>query len=115
MPKLTERGVATSKPRDKVYRLSDGGGLLLEVRPGGGRAWLYRFQLAGRRRDMGLGAYPETGLAMARRKAADAARLVQDGADPIEARLALERADEAARDAAATRGARTFRDVVAAA
>lgn len=37
MPKLTERGVASAKPREKVYRLSDGDGLLLEVRPGGGR------------------------------------------------------------------------------
>jgi integrase len=111
MPKLTERGAAAAKPRDKVYRLSDGGGLLLEVRPGGGRAWLFRYMIAGRRRDMGLGAYPAVGLAEARKKARAAAQVAEGGGDPIGAREAEKvRAGEeaAARD---DRQGRTFRAV----
>ncbi|WP_159347227.1 tyrosine-type recombinase/integrase [Roseomonas harenae] len=111
MPKLSERAVASAKPREKVYRLSDGNGLLLEVRPAGGKAWLYRFMLSGRRRGMGLDAYPEVGLAAARKKARDAADLVEEGTDPIVARDTLAR-EEAAREVQEEgRQARTFRDV----
>jgi integrase len=42
-----------------------------------------RYQLAGRRRDMGLGPYPEVTLARAREKALDARRLVKEGIDPL--------------------------------
>ncbi|MBB5695504.1 tyrosine-type recombinase/integrase [Muricoccus pecuniae] len=111
MPKLSERAVASAKPREKVYRLSDGNGLLLEVRPGGGRAWLFRFMLAGRRRDMGLGAYPEVGLGAARKKARDAADLVEAGTDPIAARDRFAKADAAQKAQEAERQSRTFRDV----
>lgn len=46
------------KPRETTFRVSDGGGLLLEVRPTGAKVWLCRVMVAGRRRDMGLGAIP---------------------------------------------------------
>lgn len=108
MPKLTERGVASAKPREKVYRLSDGDGLLLEVRPGGGKAWLFRYMLQGRRRDMGLGAYPGVGLAEARRKARAAGEKVSEGQDPISSRDAEARAAIVARAEAEGRQGRTF-------
>ncbi|WP_424135124.1 tyrosine-type recombinase/integrase [Roseomonas chloroacetimidivorans] len=111
MPKLTERAVANAKPRDKVYRLSDGDGLLLEVRPAGGRAWLFRFMLAGRRRDMGLGAYPAVGLKEARQKAKAAAAEVEKGTDPITHRDTADRADAARKAQEEERQGRTFRDV----
>ena len=57
---------------------------MLVVRPNGSRAWVLRYQRGGRRRDMGLGRYPEIGLADAREKVLDARRLVKrDGKDPI--------------------------------
>jgi integrase len=111
MAKLTERGVASAKPREKVYRLSDGDGLLLEVRPGGGRAWLYRYMLNGKRRDMGLGAYPAVGLAEARRKARDAGDRTEEGQDPIAARDAAILAAEAQRLLAAGQQEHTFKAV----
>jgi integrase len=82
MKTLTDRAVKTAPPG----RYSDGTvkGLMLVVRPGGSRAWVLRYQRGGRRRDMGLGPYPEIGLADAREKALDARRLVKrDGKDPI--------------------------------
>jgi integrase len=48
--------------------------------------WLYRFQLHGRRRDMGLGPTDLYSLAEARQKALEARKLVAQGVDPIEAR-----------------------------
>src|ERR1044072_8623527 len=61
--------------------LHDGGGLYLRValnprdadgneKPGS-KAWVFRFQLDGKRRDMGLGPYPDILLAEARQRATD--------------------------------------------
>ena len=82
MPRLTDRTVKTVGPG----RHSDATvkGLMLVVRDNGSRAWVLRYQIGGRRRDMGLGPYPEVGLADAREKALDARRLIKrDGKDPI--------------------------------
>src|SRR5215470_10741494 len=51
--------------------LHDGGGLYLRVSPTGAKSWVFRFQLYGKRRDMGLGPYPDITLAEARGKAAE--------------------------------------------
>ena len=69
-PKLTARRVETAQPG--TY--DDGRGLRLVVRPSGARSWILRYQLNGMRRDMGLGRWPETTLAMARDKALDVRR-----------------------------------------
>ncbi len=71
-------------------RHSIGGGLLLVVNPGGSRAWMTRIRDAtGRRRDMGLGKYPEVTLKEAREKAVDLRRQVRDGLDPVAERRKL--------------------------
>jgi len=79
---LSVRKVETAKPG----RHGDGGNLFLEVRATGARSWLFRFQMEGKRRDMGMGSYPAVGLAEARAKAQEARRLVAQGIDPIAAR-----------------------------
>ncbi|WP_448671627.1 Arm DNA-binding domain-containing protein, partial [Escherichia coli] len=35
----------TAKPKEKPYKLTDGNGLYLEVKPNGVKAWRYRFEL----------------------------------------------------------------------
>jgi integrase len=67
---------------------ADGGGLYLQV-TAGGASWIYRYMLAGRAREMGLGPLALFGLAEARAKALDARRLRHEGIDPIEARRAM--------------------------
>jgi integrase len=81
MGKLTDRRVRTAPPG----RYSDGAvrGLMLVVQASGSRSWILRYQMAGRRRDMGLGPYPEITLAEAREKALEARRLVAKGRDPL--------------------------------
>jgi len=61
-------------------------GLALQVLPTGGRCWVLRFSFRGRRRDMGLGGYPEITLSKARRLARTARSNLRLGFDPIEVR-----------------------------
>jgi integrase len=79
MAKLTARKVETAPPG----KYGDGGGLQFVVSPTKARKWVLRFQWRGRAREMGLGSYPEVGLAEAREKALEARRLVRSGVDPI--------------------------------
>ncbi|EMP0915101.1 tyrosine-type recombinase/integrase [Pseudomonas aeruginosa] len=64
----------------------DGEGLRLVVKSTGRKSWVLRFQLAGRRREMGLGAYPTVSLKEARLDAAAKRRQLVDGIDPLHAR-----------------------------
>ena len=83
---LTARQVATIK---RLGFFAAGGvpGLLLQV-TAGGRSWVYRYQVAGKRRNMGLGSLDDLGLADARERAAAARQIVLDGRDPIDTRRA---------------------------
>jgi integrase len=72
--------------------LSDGGGLLLVVSKSGRKTWVLRYQVAGMRKDKGLGSYPEVGLKDARLKASADRSLIANGIDPIEARRLAQKA-----------------------
>ncbi|MFK7941453.1 MAG: tyrosine-type recombinase/integrase [Paracoccaceae bacterium] len=76
------RKAETAKPG----RHGDGRGLFLYVKPSGSRSWVLRYQVQGRRRDLGLGSYPDVSLAMARERASDARRMIANGEDPISQR-----------------------------
>jgi integrase len=95
--RLSDRRVKTAKPGMHC----DGGGLYLQAALGAGRevrrSWLFRFATGearlsenGKRynveRQMGLGTFPDTSLAEAREKAAQARKLREQGIDPIAAR-----------------------------
>jgi integrase len=58
------------------------------------RSWVFRFEIHGKRRHMGLGAFPKVSLADARKLRDAARKLVNEGTDPIVARgqVALEEA-----------------------
>ncbi|TBW11702.1 DUF4102 domain-containing protein [Azotobacter chroococcum subsp. isscasi] len=64
----------------------DGDGLRLIVKATGSKSWVLRFQLNGRRREMGLGSFPEVGLKDARLAAGDQRKLLAAGTDPMAAR-----------------------------
>src|SRR4051794_2574138 len=94
---LDVKGLDALKPRASTYRVSDGGGLLLEVRPSGAKVWLCRLTVDGRRRDMGLGGYPAVSLRDARMAARVAREKAAAGIDPITAREREAEARKAAR------------------
>jgi integrase len=66
-------------------RHGDGEGLHLVVSGTGRKKWVLRYQVAGVRKDKGLGAYSAVGLRDARDKSMEARKLVARGVDPIEA------------------------------
>ena len=67
---------------------ADGHGLYLRVADGGSRGWIFRYQIAGKRREMGLGPTATFTLAEARDRARFARQLVADGVDPVDERRA---------------------------
>jgi hypothetical protein len=80
----------------EVGRLSEPGlhfvgvvsGLALQVQPSGARSWVLRFSVGGKRREMGLGGFPDVTLADARRRARDEREKADAGVDPIAERKA---------------------------
>ena len=77
------------KNLSKPGSYTDGGGLMLKVHKSGGRQWLLRLTVNGKRRNMGLGGFPDVGLAEARRRAQKMRAAIQEERDPISERKAL--------------------------
>lgn len=88
-----------------VSRLTDPGlhfvgvvaGLALQVLPGGGRTWVLRATMGGKRREMGLGGFPDVPLADAGTAARKARAQIRDGLDPIQEARSLASANRASR------------------
>lgn len=77
-------------------------GLALQVLPTGGRSWVLRIVVGGKRRDMGLGGFPDVTLAGAREAAREARAKVRQGIDPIEQQRSARSALKATMAAALT-------------
>src|SRR5262245_23932390 len=91
---LTDTKLKALKPREKLYRVADSGGLCIEVRPTGSKLWRYRYRYMGVPKMLGFGEYPTIPLAGradpksgrwidgARDRRDEARRLLADGIDP---------------------------------
>lgn len=79
---LSDAEVRTAKPREKPYKLGDGGGLYLQVMPNGAKHWRLKFRVHGKEKKLAIGTYPATGLKLARERR-EAARIeLAEGKDP---------------------------------
>ena len=77
---------ATCSLDKKRARLTDAGGLCLEVSPAGSKRWFWKIYADGKESRLALGSYPTVTLA-AVRKARDAAKLKKsEGLNPVQAR-----------------------------
>jgi hypothetical protein len=86
---LTYLKVKSAKPREKTYKLSDGGGLYLEVTPLGTKLWRFSYtQLNGKKTRIALGPYPVVTLSGAREKRLKARQQLDAGIDPVQAKRA---------------------------
>ncbi|WP_295317409.1 DUF4102 domain-containing protein, partial [Roseobacter sp.] len=79
---LTDLKIRKAKQKDKAYRINDGLGLSLLVRPGGTKSWQFRYQFMGREKILSIGSYPIIPLADARTRRDEAKRLLESGTDP---------------------------------
>ncbi len=93
---LSDTTVRQAKPRDKIYRLTDSGGLYLEVAPNGSRYWRFKYRFEGKEKRLALGVYPTVTLARAREDALAAKRKLHDGIDPQEEKKERKRIEKIA-------------------
>lgn len=80
--------LAVSRAKEPGY-YGDGGGLYLQISKAGTKSWIFRFTLARKQREMGLGPLHTVTLAQAREKAKACRASLLDGIDPLEARNAV--------------------------
>lgn len=65
---ITDIQAKSAKPKDKSYRLGDGGGLYLRIDPNGKKYWIYRYWEQGHEHNISLGPYPVVSIRDARDK-----------------------------------------------
>lgn len=96
MPKriapLSDTQVSKAKPKEKDYKLSDGGGLFLLVTTTGGKLWRFQYRFDGRQKLLALGVYHQISLAEARQRREEARKLLANGVDPSDVKKAQKQA-----------------------
>ena len=55
---LTKISCRNAKPKEKPYKLSDSGGMYLEVMPNGSKYWRLKYRYLGKEKRLALGVYP---------------------------------------------------------
>ena len=85
---LTDTEIRRSKPAERPYKLSDGGGLHLLITQAGGKLWRWKYRFDGAEKLMALGRYPEVALADARERRDAARKRLANGIDPMAERMA---------------------------
>jgi integrase len=87
---LTAKEVANAKPRAKIFKLSDGGGLQLWITPDGAKRWRLAYRFGGVQKALALGVYGtednQFSLAKAREKKEAAKLQIKAGQDPLQAK-----------------------------
>ena len=79
---LTATTIKTCKPKDKAYKLTDGGGLYLLVSPSGGKWWRFDYRFQSKRKTISMGVYPAISLKDARDRRDEAKKQLANGIDP---------------------------------
>lgn len=105
MPKKAKELSALEISRLKVegfYAVGGVAGLHLQVTRAGARSWILRVTVGGKRRDIGLGGYPDVTVAQAREKARETRHAIVEGRDPVAERAAARSALAAQRGAEIT-------------
>ena len=85
---LTDKAIKALKPGPKARKAADEKGLFLLVNPDGSLYWRLKYRVGGREKLLSVGVYPQTGLALARRKRDEARSLLAAGIDPSASRQA---------------------------
>ncbi|MEL6386549.1 MAG: integrase arm-type DNA-binding domain-containing protein [Pseudomonadota bacterium] len=94
---LSDARLRQLKPKEKPYKVADGGGLLIYVTPNGSKHWRQRYRIDGKEKVASFGAYPSVTLARARERRQEVKALLAEGIDPVQ----KARADKAEREAIA--------------
>src|SRR5271156_3923426 len=79
---LNDTRVRAIKPCKRPIKLSDSGGLYLQIAPHGSKLWRLAYRFDGKQKTLAIGAYPTFTLKAARDKREEAKRLLANGIDP---------------------------------
>ena len=85
---LTATAVKQAKPREKDYKLADGGGLFLLIKKNGSKYWRLKYRFTGKEKLLALGVYPSISLADSRELREEARKLIANNVDPNEVKRA---------------------------
>lgn len=96
--KLTDTEIRKAEVKDKNYKLSDGGGLYVLIKPTGGKYFRFDYRFAGQRLTLAMGTYPETTLKAAREKLKAAKEQLNNNINPSQTKK-LEKAKAIAKAA----------------
>ncbi len=80
--KLTDQACKSAKPKEKTYKMADGGGLYLEITPKGSKLWRLKYRFLKKQKKLSIGIYPVITLAEARNHREEAKRLLANNLDP---------------------------------
>ena len=81
---LSHTAISNARPKDKAYKLSDGGGLYMQIKPTGYKCWKYDYRLNKSRGTYTIGQYPDISLKHARELHREARTCVSCGDHPIQ-------------------------------
>ena len=81
---LTDTEISKAKPREKEYKLFDGGGMYLSISPKGGKWWRLKYLFEKKEHRISLGTYPSTPLKEARKKRDELKEKIALGINPSE-------------------------------
>jgi integrase len=81
---ISDAALRAAKPADKSYKIAVGGGLYLEIMPGGSKLWRWKYRLLGKENRCALGSYPRLSLKEARDAMEVARKLVKSGIHPAQ-------------------------------
>ncbi|MEE4199300.1 Arm DNA-binding domain-containing protein [Erythrobacter sp.] len=80
---LLELQIKKAQPKERPYKLSDGEGLFLLVKPSGSKLWRLKNRFAGKEKLVSFGLYPEVGISAARELRTIAKGALAEGKDPM--------------------------------
>lgn len=80
--KLSQLAIKNAKPKKRPYKMADGAGMYLLVKPNGSKYWRMKYKFAGREKLHSIGVYPTISLQEARIKRDKAKAMLRDGIDP---------------------------------
>ncbi len=81
---LTATKIQSAKAKSKEYKLSDGQGLYLLIKPTGGKLWRFKYRFNNKEKYIALGKHPDLSLAEARNLRTALREQIANGLDPIE-------------------------------
>ena len=79
---LTDIKIKATKPKDKDYKVFDGGGLYLLVKTNGSMLWRLKYRFGSKEKALSIGKYPIVSLSEARTERYKAKQLLKNNVDP---------------------------------